>query len=72
MGSLTAPGDVKPGGEGARLISFGSPAPALLPLRMHLAELALHSRPLRSIGHIGRPLAKLVLSMPQMFAVFTE
>jgi hypothetical protein len=38
---------------------------------MDLPELALQSRPLRSIGHIGHPLAKFVLSVQQMFAVFT-
>jgi hypothetical protein len=38
---------------------------------MHLPELALEPRPLRSIGHIDHPLAKFVLSVPQMFAVFT-
>jgi hypothetical protein len=38
---------------------------------MHLPELALQSRPLPSIGHIGHAFAKFVLSVPQMFAVFS-
>ena len=52
-------------------LSYGSTPPALLPLISHLPELALQSRPLWPIGHIGHPFAKFVLSVTQMFAVFS-
>lgn len=50
-------------------LSYGSTPPALLPLLSHLPELALQSRPLWPIGHIGHPFAKFVLSVPEVLAM---
>ena len=37
---------------------------------MHFLELALESCAIRAVGHVGDPFAKLVLSVPEVLAMF--
>ena len=46
-----------------------SAPPTLVSFLIYFLEPVLKSLPLRSIGHIGNPFAKLVLCVPKMLAV---